>query len=122
MRAVLEHAAIRPRMCSGCPFGGSWPQRILRADLGRDRRLGFAYQLAAGESFICHKEAHDEEEQGRAGARMCTGAATVLEREGKPNLIMRVAVMAAEPPFVNGGDAVPYQTVDEWVEDEEAGR
>jgi hypothetical protein len=113
--AGREPAAIRRSICSTCPFQATQADR-LRASLDPDRRTGIVESMRAGQSFVCHSEAHGDAPPGPAGPRQCSGAAVIMAREQRPNLIMRTAVAFREPPFVDPGERIiPWATLDDWA-------
>jgi hypothetical protein len=93
MNAMTTEPAFRPfalkRPCGNCPF------RSDRAPfLDRDRAQEIADSLEADASFHCHKTLDYDSEDGTGevndGSRHCAGALIVLEREEKPNQMMRI--------------------------------
>lgn len=109
-----EPLAIRRVMCPGCPFRAG--SKVDPRHLERARRRQIVDDLEAGLSFVCHMEAHGDLPGGGAGPRMCTGAATLLARVGKPNAVMQIAVRLGEPPFVDQGELMPWGSLAEWVD------
>lgn len=70
--------------CKDCPFlKGS----CTNLTLSEGRIEGIVHDIRAGASFTCHKtlELHSSEQQH------CAGALVFLEKEERPNQIMRIA-------------------------------
>jgi hypothetical protein len=90
----MSHApAFRPfalkRPCGNCPF------RADRAPfLDRNRAQEIADSLEADASFHCHKTLDYDNEDGTPevteASKHCAGALIILEREEKPNQMMRI--------------------------------
>jgi Family of unknown function (DUF6283) len=85
---VSSYALRRP--CPKCPFRTDVP-----GYLRRDRAAEIARAIAGGSEFACHQttEYSDETDDMEATERsqFCAGALIVMEHEGAPNQIMRVA-------------------------------
>lgn len=84
------------KMCSNCPFRDNG--KAIHLEEGRVDQIK-AYLLSDDQgSFSCHKTAHnlDTEMNGYKGEpqkpKMCAGAYEYLKKEGRPNLMMRLAV------------------------------
>lgn len=93
MAAMTSTPAFRPfalkRPCGDCPF------RNDRAPfLDRDRAQDIADSLEADASFHCHKTLDYDNEDGTPevtdASKHCAGALIILEREEKPNQMMRI--------------------------------
>ncbi len=110
-----EALGIRPRVCPECPFLPAGPGAQLGSGLRPERRRQIADDMHRGASFSCHMEAHGTLPAGPAGERQCTGAATVLEREGGQNMVMRLAVVFDEPEWVRA-ERVEWDSLDEWAD------
>jgi hypothetical protein len=93
MTAMTSAPAFRPfalkRPCSNCPFRNDRP-----GFLDRDRAQEIADSLEAGASFHCHKTLEYSNDDGTATvseySKQCAGALILMEREDKPNQMMRI--------------------------------
>ena len=75
------------RPCPHCPFRSDRP-----GFLRRDRAREIADSLKTGATFSCHAtNEFDEEGEAVEEGQHCAGAAIVLEKEGRPNQLMRIS-------------------------------
>lgn len=108
---------ILDKPCSNCPFKIEGGVRISRA-----RAEEIAEALLCGESFSCHKlnDFSCGEVLITQKSRHCGGAASILDKMGRPNTAMQIASrMAAagmggvEYDIPDGSET--FDTLDEWV-------
>jgi hypothetical protein len=104
------------RPCGDCPF------RTDRAPfLSEDRAQDIADALHSDASFHCHKTLELDAEEGdlevTAASKHCAGAMIVLEHEGNPNQMMRIAERIGfyDRTALVMDSPVP-ESLDEWVE------
>lgn len=107
--------------CENCPFRPS-----VEFPLGTERRREIARSLLNDWStFPCHKTTHesgwDEEGQyhGSSSDQHCVGALIVLEKEGRPNVLMRIARTSGDyhPDRLQDKNEV-YDSLEEFIEDD----
>lgn len=85
------------RPCAKCPFRSDVPGYLRRA-----RAQEIAEALARGGEFACHETTvpdSDDPESGLTegpGSKHCAGALIVMEREGQPGQMMRIAERVGE--------------------------
>jgi hypothetical protein len=103
------------RPCGNCPF------RTDRASfLSEARAQEIADALHADASFHCHKTLELDAEEGdveiTAASKHCAGAMIVLEREDRPNQMMRIAERLGlyDRTALVMDSPVP-ESLDEWV-------
>lgn len=120
MNAMTSAPAFRPfslkRPCGNCPFRNDRP-----AYLDRGRAQEIADSLAADESFHCHKTLDYATEDGTPdvtkNSKHCAGALILMEREGKPNQMMRIGErLGMYDRDLLDMDAPVHASLEEWVD------
>lgn len=99
--------------CSNCPFRSDKPFY-----LHPERVDEIADSLERGESFSCHKH-NDFDEDGQAvptqSERECGGVMATLEREERPNQMMRIAErLGMYNPANLDPNAPVFDSIEEW--------
>lgn len=80
--------------CSDCPFRDNGKVMRLRSDRVNSIKEGLLSDDWS--SFTCHKTIYDKDTHEAHGKKMCGGAYEFLKREGRPNIMMRLAYMKGE--------------------------
>lgn len=117
---------VRPETCKTCPFRGGFA-------LDRERRQGVATGVDRGQTFHCHSEVdydvydddvyeddydEDDYDYDASKARMCAGAATIVERDpSRSHPLMRLDERLGHP--FTPDPKVPFQDWNEWIEEPE---
>lgn len=98
------------RPCAHCPFRSD-----IRPYLRQQRAAEIAHSLRdCDQSFSCHETTHRD----RSEESFCAGALILLEREGQPNRLPRIAAMNPnlyDPSRLDKKSVPVYTSFDDWI-------
>lgn len=100
----------RKKPCSTCPF--RMDEKAVRY-LGEERAQEIADSLLGDATFTCH----DDLELPDSERQHCVGAILILEKNNKPNQMMRICerIGCYDRHAISGHDEV-FDDFDDWVE------
>lgn len=107
--------------CKDCPF-----RKDIAFSLRPERAEEISQALLNDQSFVCHKTVdyeNENEDKDRSKESFCAGALIILEREGRPNYLPRIAVAFGELNFNDLDMEAPvYSSFQEFVQAMKKGR
>lgn len=101
------------RPCANCPFRSDRPPF-----LSHDRAQEIAEDLEAGATFYCHKTLDYDDFEGtvKPVSQSCAGSLITMEREERPNQIMRIAErLRLYDRRTLDMDSPVYDSLKDWV-------